>query len=199
MTIRLLRRSHLCSPTLAPRRTPPQQKQFSEKHKMTALGIVYCQAALSAPIALFLLLASGEVATVRAFPHLDEGAFLGGLALSCSMGIVLSFSSMLSTTFNSPLATSITGNVKDIGTTLIGGLLFSGFKPSFLSIAGLLLSFVGAFIYSWVQLPGRDGKEAGAVLPTILPGNIIGAEDGTLSATGARSDMVVVVADTKLS
>jgi hypothetical protein len=49
------------------------------------------------------------------------------LAVSCLLGPVLTYSSMLSTTYNSPLATAITGNTKDLAITFIG-VLFLSFK-----------------------------------------------------------------------
>jgi drug/metabolite transporter (DMT)-like permease len=139
----------------APRYPPPplpQQKQFSERTKMSAFGIVYVSAIIATPLTAVLAVVTGEIDKVAAFPHLADPRFVFGFFVSCGMGLVLSYSSMLSTTYNSPLATSVTGNAKDIATTTIGWLAFPGFKPTVNSVGGIGLSFVGAFVYSYVNL-----------------------------------------------
>lgn len=50
------------------------------------------------------------------------------------------------------LACSVTGNAKDIATTAIGWLVFTGFKATVKSVGGILISFMGAFLYSYVGL-----------------------------------------------
>lgn len=47
---------------------------------------------------------------------------------------------------------SVTGNAKDIATTAIGWLVFTGFKATAKSVGGILISFAGAFLYSYVGL-----------------------------------------------
>jgi len=133
---------------------------------------VYVQALVAAPLTGILVLATGEVDKILAFKHLHSGGFWLGFGVSCAMGLVLTFSSILSTTYNSPLATSVTGNGKDIATTAIGWLAFSGFKATFKSVGGILVSFLGAFLYSYVNLmkqlrakpaPAASAGAAGAV------------------------------------
>lgn len=46
----------------------------------------------------------------------------------------------------------MTGNAKDIATTAIGWLVFTGFKATLKSVGGILISFMGAFLYSYVGL-----------------------------------------------
>ena len=71
-----------------------------------------CSPHLHHPCALPPLLPQGEFETAAAFPHLRDSGFLAGFCLSSCMGLLLTYSSVLSTTHNSPLATSVTGNVK---------------------------------------------------------------------------------------
>ena len=70
---------------------------------------------------------------------------------------------MLCTTFNSPLATSVTGNVKDLAQTILGGILFPGFVATVKTITGLVLSFMGAGMYSYINL--SKGMAAKTVTP----------------------------------
>lgn len=149
-----MRLRHFCLASrvhLSPR-LHAQQKQFSEKTKISAIGIVYVNALIAAPLAAFLVVATGELDKITHFQYVHNGTFWTGFAISCAMGLVLTYSSVLSTTYNSPLATSVTGNAKDIATTAIGWLAFSGFKATFKSVGGILISFAGAFLYSYVGL-----------------------------------------------
>jgi len=61
-------------------------------------------------LSTFLL--QGEFKTAAAFAHFYDPKFILGFAASSGMGLLLTYSSVLSTTFNSPLATSVTGNIK---------------------------------------------------------------------------------------
>ena len=72
--------------------------------------------------------------------------------LSLSAGIWLTFSQNLCTVVNSPIITSITGNVKDILLTFVSLLLFDDIIPSFWLIFGLCISLAGALIYSYPKL-----------------------------------------------
>lgn len=139
-----------------------QQKQFSEKVKITTFGIVYYNALIAAPLTAICLLLNGELGKFANYPRLGETGFWVGFIVSCFMGLLLTYSSMLSTTYNSPLATSITGNAKDVLTTAIGWAVFSGFLATAKSVGGILLSFFGAFMYSYVNLQRAKAREASA-------------------------------------
>jgi predicted small secreted protein len=67
---------------------------------------------------------------------------------------------MLSTTYNSPLATSVTGNAKDVVTTTLGWLLFPGFVATAKSVFGISVSFLGAFLYSYINLQKSRARDA---------------------------------------
>lgn len=151
------------------------QKQFSDSTKLTTFSIVYYNSCVAAPLALVLMIITGEVEMLVSFPHLMNGHFWAGYIVASLMGLVLTYSSLLSTTYNSPLATSITGNAKDILTTLIGWLAFSGFVATFKSVGGIVLSFIGAFLYSYVNLMKQMKK------PVVVP-----APAATVAAVAAK-------------
>ena len=83
-------------------------------------------------------------------------AFYTLLAFSGLMGCMLTFSQALCTTVNSPLATAITGNVKDIALTIIGIVCFNDVQLTPLLVFGLLLSLIGAIFYSGSKLQARE-------------------------------------------
>jgi solute carrier family 35 protein len=143
-----------CANNLATAAASVMQKQFSEQSKLPGgmWSIMYYQALTALPACLVLGVATGEVQTLLAFPYLGDAGFWLGFFLVSVMGLLLSYASLLSTTVNSPLATSITGNVKDVVLTVVGAIVFPGFRATVTSVGGLLLSFTGSGIYSYINL-----------------------------------------------
>jgi hypothetical protein len=127
------------------------QKQFSTDKKLDAIGVLYYNSMTSFPLSLFLAFALGEVSALSSFPYRNDPAFYISFLMCTSMGPLITYSTILCTTYNSALTTSITGNVKDIGLTIVGGLLFGDFTPTLSNTTGILLSFFGAGGYSYMS------------------------------------------------
>jgi solute carrier family 35 len=142
-------------------------------------GVLYYNAMLAAPLAAALCVASGEVGYIAGFPHLRDPRFLGGFALSSAMGIVLTYTAVLATTFAGPLAVGMTGNVKDLATTAIGAVYFGGFVATAMSVGGLGLSFAGAFLFGAVALQRSRRAAAAEATPSAAKGS------GSLAAFGS--------------
>jgi hypothetical protein len=65
--------------------------------------------------------------------------------------------------------------VKDVVTTLLGMVLFTGFNATVMSVGGLLISFAGAFTYSSIKLRNQQLASSAAAAKA--------------SATGAAGDI----------
>lgn len=87
-----------------------------------------------------------------------DSNFMFYLFLSLNSGIVLTFSQNLCTVVNSPITTSITGNVKDVGLTFVSFLIFTDVIANFWLVFGLVISLLGAFIYSYPQIKETQKK-----------------------------------------
>lgn len=133
------------------------QKGFSDRSKLGALGTLYYTALTAFPLSILLAAVLGEFSALLAFPYLFDAGFWCGFAISLSLGPILTYSSILCTTYNSPLALSVSGNLKDVATTVLGATLFPGFVPGFKNVGGILLTFVGGGLYSYINL--RKGQE----------------------------------------
>jgi solute carrier family 35 protein len=156
------------------------QKQFSLAAKLGAnsgggaagggpFGIMYYQALTALPLALLLAAVAGEGAELLAFPHLYSPSFWFALIAASVMGLLLSYSSLLCTTYNSPLTTSVTGNAKDVVLTIVGAVLFPGFRATLLSVGGLCLSFVGSGLYTAVSVRRLVSSPGGAASAPTTP------------------------------
>lgn len=60
---------------------------------------------IALPLTAFIGIATGELPKLLSFPHLSSPAFAGALFAASAMGLALTYTSVLCTTYNSPLAT----------------------------------------------------------------------------------------------
>jgi solute carrier family 35 protein len=164
-------------------------KQFSDAHKQTgegsAIGTLYYNCLTVFPLALLLAAAAGEVDYVRHFRAAGDPGFLLSFSLVVAMGPLITYSTTLCTTYNSPLATSITGNVKDIVVTITGALLFPGFIATASTVSGLTLSFAGALGYAANSVRAAQG--AGAAKASAAASATADEEKGKLLGTDAAA------------
>lgn len=136
------------------------QKKLCDSEKLESFGLLYYNAMAALPASLLIAWALGEFEALQAFPFRYDMGWIGWMAVSSALGIVMTYSTVLCNSYNSPLATAVTGNVKDMISTAIGWALFGGFKVTAMSVSGLSLSFIGAGAFSYIKL-----MERGAVAP----------------------------------
>jgi solute carrier family 35 len=86
---------------------------------------------------------------VVAFPF--DASFVLVTALMCSVCVLYQFAIMICTIRNSALATSVTGNVKDLASTTCGFLFFPDVQIRAANIAGVTLSLIGAYSFSYLK------------------------------------------------
>ena len=156
------------------------QKDFFDKNqgvKLTAFGVLYFNSLTALPLAFVLSLVTSEISSLSSFAHVGSLSFWINFIIAGSLGPILTYSSVLSTTYNSPLSTSVTGTAKDICLTVAGALSFSDFEATTTNVFGILLSFIGTGIYSWYSLQGLTTKTASTSSDTDKEGGGIGSGD----------------------
>jgi solute carrier family 35 len=118
---------------------------------------------IAAPLmALYFLFFSGEVRAVLAAPQLRDPAFCAFLLLSASQAFLLNLCIFWCTTVNSPLATTVTGQVKDIATTGLGLIMFGDVVLSGRNLAALSIGLMGGVGYAAVGYVEATRAAAGA-------------------------------------
>lgn len=106
-------------------------------------------ALLSLPLLVVCSIVTGEVTDL--WKSDAKPGMLGGLCLcgAASLALLYQISVVVCTTRNSALATSVTGNCKDLFATGLGWLVFGGAPQSITEIVGLSVSVtgIGAYLY----------------------------------------------------
>eukprot|EP01138_Halocafeteria_seosinensis_P011733 gb/GECG01011991.1/.p1 GENE.gb/GECG01011991.1/~~gb/GECG01011991.1/.p1 ORF type:complete len:356 (+),score=32.42 gb/GECG01011991.1/:1-1068(+) len=135
-------------------------RKFGDETGVKGFGLLFYNALIAVPFSLILAYILGEVEYIAAFPELLNPAFLASLFLSSVLGILMTYMVLLCISVNSPLVTSITGNVKDVVSTVLGALFF-GFHATVMNLAGLAISFFGAGMFTYAKFHERGQQNSG--------------------------------------
>jgi len=131
-------------------------KRFSKQQNIKGFGLVLYNSITAVPLSLLLAGLQGEFAYAYNHPAATDPTFYVAVTVASCAGAFMTYVVLLCTTVNSPTATSVTGNIKDIVTTFIGAWLFPGFVPTFGKILGLGISFAGGGWFTYSKLMERD-------------------------------------------
>lgn len=118
-------------------------------------GVLYYNSLLSIPFLILLALLKGEFSQVLDFPYLFDPGFQMGFMLSAVVSFLMNYSTYWCTEVNSALTTSVTGQVKNVLSSLVSLLIVSGSTPGVgvkatpLLVCGLTIGLGGSFMYAY--------------------------------------------------
>ena len=140
-------------------------KSASDSTGLRGFGIVYVNALVALPLCLLGATLAGEWEYAARHAAVRIPLFWTSAAVASSMGVLMTYSTILCSTQVSPLATTVTGNVKDVLATVVGAFAFGDFDGSITGIGGILLSFAGAGWFSAAKLIEQQQAGGKALLP----------------------------------
>lgn len=121
--------------------------------KMGTFSLLYYNNVLALPLMVgYLVFFTKELEQVKQYPHLGDNKFLLFLFFSAAQATLLNIAIFLCTKLNSPLATTVTGQMKDFVTIGFGLFVFGDVTLSLPNLVGLGISLTGSLMYSIIKL-----------------------------------------------
>jgi len=125
--------------------------------KLDTFGLMFYNSLLSIPVVvLCVLLFESDVIY---YPDVFDYGFQICFLMSSVLAFLLNYFIFLCFTINSPLTTSITGQLKNIFTTIIGLFLFHDVKLTWTLIGGLFLSTLASIWYAWIKYQQKNLRD----------------------------------------
>eukprot|EP00301_Raphidiophrys_heterophryoidea_P004788 c12055_g1_i1.p1 GENE.c12055_g1_i1~~c12055_g1_i1.p1 ORF type:complete len:406 (+),score=90.70 c12055_g1_i1:69-1220(+) len=138
-----------------------QMKRVTQTTSLKLFDIMLYNNVLSFPVILLYVVLNGGFEAAASFHRWNDPYFQLCFLLSASLAFVLNYSVFLCTHVNSPLTTSIVGNLKNLVTDVVGLFAFQDVSHTPLYLAGIGIATAGGLTYSGLTM-NRMVKERSA-------------------------------------
>ncbi|XP_043403454.1 UDP-N-acetylglucosamine/UDP-glucose/GDP-mannose transporter isoform X3 [Chelonia mydas] len=131
-------------------------KQKMDPKELGTYGVLFYNAYFMVIPTMILSFSTGDLQQVTDFKHWTNFLFLFQFLLSCFLGFLLMYSTVLCSHYNSALTTSVVGAIKNISIAYIGMLVGGDYIFSILNFIGLNICMAGGLRYSFLTLQDHN-------------------------------------------
>ncbi|EHB09645.1 UDP-N-acetylglucosamine/UDP-glucose/GDP-mannose transporter [Heterocephalus glaber] len=132
-------------------------KQKMDPKELGKYGVLFYNACFMIIPTFIISVSTGDFQQATEFNQWKNVLFIIQFLLSCFLGYLLMFGTVLCSHYNSPLTTAVVGAIKNVSVAYIGMLVGGDYIFSPLNFVGLNICMAGGLRYSFLTL-GRQFK-----------------------------------------